>query len=625
MFKVKGKNIFSYRDFEFDFGNRGLVLVEGENLDNPQYRSNGSGKTSAGEILAWVLYGESSKTKSPDKVVNLQEGKDCVGEASWDGYKVIRYRRHHKYKNDLQFYIDGEERTAKDNKTTQELINKALGLNYHSFVHSVYFRQATLTAFASASDAEQKAIIEDILALNILSEAQKLAKEKVLVYQVQFDQINKKRGEFYIKYSEKQAYLNKLHLMSNNFEIARQKDIESYQQQILKLENNQETPDFDFVEAEKLVILAEQQLSNLTDIDDKNKTINSNILNLQIRLSNLEKSEANYLQRISFAETQLKSINDSSFCPTCKQPLQDKSHIEKKKMELTEEVVKNNALLLKVREEIPGIKTALVNAQEKLFELADSLKKRSHLQQTCNQLKTKIAEERIKLQRYLGLQQQIEQINQAINTIKNKENPHLNVIEEEKNNVTVLDKQLKDVDKELHAIKSDMVYYEYWKDGFSNSRLPSYIMESITPVLNERTNHYLQFLTGGAFQVDISTQTKLKSGEIREKFAVNVITDTGTDYDLSSGGERKRIDIAILLALSDLVQTRANKPLQLLIMDECTENLDAVGCEKVLELLHVLAKEKGSVFYITQDDNMKTLFPTVVTVVKENGISTIKT
>ena len=53
------RNFLSFGDKEqtLKLDGRGLVLIQGENLDDPSARDNGSGKSSIVEALLWCLYG----------------------------------------------------------------------------------------------------------------------------------------------------------------------------------------------------------------------------------------------------------------------------------------------------------------------------------------------------------------------------------------------------------------------------------------------------------------------------------------------------------------------------------------------------------------------------------------
>src|SRR5699024_4710894 len=90
-------------------------------------------------------------------------------------------------------------------------------------------------------------------------------------------------------------------------------------------------------------------------------------------------------------------------------------------------------------------------------------------------------------------------------------------------------------------------------------------------------------------------------------------------YNSNSTGERKRIDLAISLALQDLVMTRAEGKLNLLLYDEVFDGLDAVGCENAIQLLQEIQEGVPSVFVITHNDILKSYFENTLTVTKRDG------
>ena len=61
----------------------------------------------------------------------------------------------------------------------------------------------------------------------------------------------------------------------------------------------------------------------------------------------------------------------------------------------------------------------------------------------------------------------------------------------------------------------------------------------------------------------------------------------------------------------------------LAIYDECFEGLDEVGSENVIKLLRERLDRLETIFVITHNDHLKTLFEQVVTVQKIDGLSKI--
>jgi DNA repair exonuclease SbcCD ATPase subunit len=171
----------------------------------------------------------------------------------------------------------------------------------------------------------------------------------------------------------------------------------------------------------------------------------------------------------------------------------------------------------------------------------------------------------------------------------------------------------------------ELDHLQFWREGFSNQGLKSFILNAVTPYMNQRASHYSQLLTGGEIDIKFNTQSTLKTGKVREQFAVEVVNRNGANtYAGNSGGERARTDLAINFVLSDLVAQRSHRSYPQRFFDEPFEGLDEAGVEAVMDLLADMVQEAGSVFVITHQPGMQSLFNRSIEVVKQNGRTTIK-
>ena len=168
-----------------------------------------------------------------------------------------------------------------------------------------------------------------------------------------------------------------------------------------------------------------------------------------------------------------------------------------------------------------------------------------------------------------------------------------------------------------------MVNLEVLERAYGRTGLKAHILETVTPVLNARANDYATRLADGAVKIAFDTVTKNKDGTVSEKFSVTVTNDQGADgYLGNSSGERKKIDLSIALAMSDLVAARASNPIDLFVADEIAESLDPTALERVAGLLQDKAKERGTLLAISHTD-LTTFIPNVLTVKKMPGGSTL--
>jgi DNA repair exonuclease SbcCD ATPase subunit len=96
-------------------------------------------------------------------------------------------------------------------------------------------------------------------------------------------------------------------------------------------------------------------------------------------------------------------------------------------------------------------------------------------------------------------------------------------------------------------------------------------------------------------------------------------------YDSLSGGEKRRIDIAVCLAFSAWIRQRfalRSSLLGIMILDEVMSFLDASAEDCIAPILQEEAKDKA-VFIISHTRELSSYCDRVITVKKENMVSRI--
>ena len=170
-----------------------------------------------------------------------------------------------------------------------------------------------------------------------------------------------------------------------------------------------------------------------------------------------------------------------------------------------------------------------------------------------------------------------------------------------------------------------MAYYDFWVNGFGDSGIKSFLFDLVCSTLTERANYYADILTNGQVVVNFDTQTKTKSGEIREKFECSVTTGgEKVKYEAYSGGEKRRISLSVDMALSDLMTDYYKSDFNIVVFDEQTSFLDTDGRECFMNLLKEKAKTK-KVFVVDHDSEFKSLFDSSWMIEKKDDISRMVT
>jgi exonuclease SbcC len=125
----------------------------------------------------------------------------------------------------------------------------------------------------------------------------------------------------------------------------------------------------------------------------------------------------------------------------------------------------------------------------------------------------------------------------------------------------------------------------------------------LRPDLSDLGSGFLRDLTGGRY-------TDL---ELDEHYMPTLVED-GEPKPVVSGGEEDVINLALRLAISQMIAERAGQPLSLLVLDEIFGSLDEERRGAVLDLLRQLADRFPQVILITHIDTVRDGFDRVIRV-----------
>ena len=165
-----------------------LTLILGENLDlggDDSGARNGTGKSALLNIVSYALYGNALTNIKKDNLINRTNGKNMLVTVDFekDGvdYKIERGRK----PNIMKFYVADVEReitdeSQGDSRETQKAIEEVFGMKHEMFKHLIALNTYT-EPFLSMKAAEQRAIIEQLLGITILSEKAEALKDAIKI------------------------------------------------------------------------------------------------------------------------------------------------------------------------------------------------------------------------------------------------------------------------------------------------------------------------------------------------------------------------------------------------------------------------------------------------------------
>jgi len=156
---------------------------------------------------------------------------------------------------------------------------------------------------------------------------------------------------------------------------------------------------------------------------------------------------------------------------------------------------------------------------------------------------------------------------------------------------------------------------KFWEKAFSEQGMVQYIIRNVLTYLNANCNKYVTWLSSGKLKIEFDEKLN------------ETISSGGQDipHISLSGGEKRKINIAIMMALQDLLSVVTGSKTNLLFLDEIAENLDSDGINGLYIFMRELRKSKD-LFVITHNDNLKSAldFGNKVTIIKARGNSRLK-
>ena len=165
--------------------------------------------------------------------------------------------------------------------------------------------------------------------------------------------------------------------------------------------------------------------------------------------------------------------------------------------------------------------------------------------------------------------------------------------------------------------------YEELGHAFGKSGVQALIIETALPEIEEEANRLLSNMTDNRMHLRIETQREKRSGGAQETLDINIADELGTRaYELFSGGEAFRINLALRVALSKLLAHRAGAPLPILFIDEGFGTQDSAGREKLLQAINSIQSDFERIMVITHIEELKEVFPVRIQVTKTEEGST---
>lgn len=628
--KLKRLSIRNFRSFttgqvlDIESLDIGLHYVTGVNEVDPDLGSNGSGKSSLFEALIWILFGKISTNHKAGLIANWE------GEGPIEGVLVFEKdqelytleRTWSKGSNKVVLYVQDNLKSEWALRTPlqQERLEQVLGLNFESFLYSVFLSQFT-SKFFDLSPAEKLEVFTSILG-NIIQrweDCSAYSRHKADNTDIALNKALQEKD--LIEYKIEEVHKSDVEKRSAEWlekTVTRVKDAQFLIRSKLKDLKQIES---DLKEKAKEHESSSKKMKNLSGAKE---TFKNDLKEIK------ERRDKIYL-KIAGEESLLKSYEDemrkytsvflNGECPYCHQKV-TKRHIEEEQDRLKKliEKHKRSTQVLKLQN------VELVNKELDLVQGFDELT--SKIESHAKAVRDSEEAQRMLLQEKTQTEAVVEGVRREIGMLKEEKNPFSDLVKANKAQIRLQTRNLIHVEEDIERLKEQYEIYKFWQKGFKDIRLM--VIEEAIKELEININNELQTLGMGEWSVELNIDSETKSGTVKRGFTVlvkspNNQSEEQIPLELWSGGERQRLKMAGTLGLIDFIHSRRGTDLDIEIYDEPTEWLSKEGIEDLLDNLAARARSlEKKIFIIDHRDFMSFgIFESIIKVTKLKGGSVI--
>lgn len=605
-----------------NLSDQGIVIVKGINNYEDLASSNGSGKSSVFEAIIYALFEETSSGDRDIENRILGQGCSVVLKFSIDdvSYKIIRQSK--KGKGTVVLYRNDEDISARNKSDTNKLIVSILGINKAIFLDSIFLSQNAVTNLPSLSPTARKERLEILTNTdNAINNFKTFLKEKQIMYeskhvdsQLEINKINGKEESLQQQKDKLQAQINDIKIQIE--ERNKLGNIEDLDKQIQEYNVKINTINNQIPELDNQIEMISKSINELKNeqkvYEEKRVNKDQEVQNQRDKCNDLQKEITRVENIISYNNMDIDRINkeieeikNSDTCPTCgrKYDNVNEEHIQKviedKNKEIKEfenkniennnyikdlqleldkeiEVGKNlkkefenlNSLYNDKNEQVSEQQTNLINTNNQKTQLLNSIQNIQVQIDAINKQKDNI----LKIE--ISNSKQYEDMVQDIDTQLN----NLNKLKEDKNN------ELNELDNYINAIKHCIQLVT--KD------FRTFLLKNSLSYLNKILKDYSSQLFSNESDLIYISENDNK---------LDIMLGNAT-YESLSGGEKTRVNIALLLAQKSLANMIGNISCNIIILDEILGYCDALAENNVINLITKELESLETIYMISHKE-----------------------
>ena len=610
--KLHIENFMSIGEADIDLSDRAFTLVEGvNNNENDNARSNGSGKSSIFEALVWTLTGTTMRGNKDVVNFNGNDGALVTLEFIVDDDKFIitRTKDHSKHKTNLFIEINGVDKSGKGIRDSEKLLGEYLPDLTTSLIGSVIvLGQGLPQKFTNNSPSGRKEVLEKLFKSDFMIQD---LKDRISTRKGELnDELRKVQDSKLVALTKLEGAIDTINLNNAKLKQLQEQDsLEFYadalHKEILEIEEEQiqlkdeiDTYTIKRDNASTKISSAKIRKAEIIAEIDKDYESTKEFANDGINISRVALELAkNEFDRV-------KNIKD--VCPTCGQKLPE---VNKPDLKPYEKAINDaladlghwNEQLDKIKAEIEKkkenstkeLEEDIILCEKELLECSlkvDELKNRHSNNDRALIEKRRLFDENMDLQktRHIQIQQLIDS-NKTNEELQDKLNISIKECEETENEIN---NRLGIISKFNTVITRDF---------------RGYLLNDIIVYINSRAKEYCKDVFGTDLIEFVLDGNNL------------LISYNNKEYEALSGGERQKIDLIIQFAIRDMLCRHTSFSSNIIVMDEIFDNLDDIGCQKILDLITTKLYDISSIFIISHHGNELNIpYDDKIKIIKDN-------
>lgn len=531
---------------------------------------NGAGKSTILDAITFALFGKPFRNINKPQIINSVNGRDCVVEVEFKSlsknYKIVRGLK----PNVFEIYCDGDlvDQDAKSKDYQDYLEKHILKFNYKAFTQIVILGSSSFVPFMQLSAADRRAIIEDLLDIQIFSAMNQVVKERNATLKNEATKLKSDIDSTVAQIEMQKKYIEEAKKNNQDQIDIKEQELKENQEQLEKLQN-------DSALIQKHIDALLKTITDEKKVKDKNKK--------------LSQFEAKIDNNITKLQKDIDFFNNNDTCPTCDQSINNK---EEKVAQYTTKMNEFSEGMQKLKEEQDAVLRRINNIEAVNKNIL------SHQSEI-----TRINASYTQIQKY------VKKLEKEIEDLKSKK-----VLSDDMMNIS---QELYDKLTQLQANKATLIDRKKYIDVaaylLKDSGIKAKIVKQYLPIINKLVNKYLASMNFFVnFEIDEEFKESIKSRH-RDDFS----------YENFSEGEKQKIDLSLLFTWRAIAKMKNSINTNILLLDEVFDSsLDANGTESLLQILHTLP-DNTNIFVISHKDSLHDKFKNILKFEKRKGFSVL--